>query len=263
MTYALTSKRRAAEGSPRLLVVGGDVSLGRLSQFVRLFASDGRGDSAVLGADFQVLARSDQPGVLRQPEPPAGVLGALHDQMLGDGTAGSAGGAAFSFDHDGRPYLAQASPIPSTGWQLVSWVPEDFVLGEPRRAVLWWLLVGLTLLAAALFVSLQLSRLVTSPVEKLAQTARRIGLLELDNLPREPSRVLEIQHLDQALDESARSLRALSKFVPVDVISQLVAERQALAPSGSPRRMTVMFTDTSRASRGSPNRWKPMCWCAC
>ena len=84
VTYALTSKRRAAEGSPRLLVVGGDVSLGRLSQFVRLFASDGRGDSAVLGA--------------------------LHDQMLGDGTAGSAGGAAFSFDHDARPYLAQASP---------------------------------------------------------------------------------------------------------------------------------------------------------
>ncbi|WP_230558939.1 adenylate/guanylate cyclase domain-containing protein [Variovorax paradoxus] len=239
VTYALTSKRRAAEGGSRLLVVGGDVSLGRLSRFVRLFASDGRGDSAVLGADFQVLARSDQPGV----------LGALHDQMLSDGTAGSAGGAAFAFDHDGRPHLAQASPIPSTGWQLVSWVPEDFVLGELRRAVLWWLLLGLALLAAVLFVSLQLSRLVTSPVEKLSQIARRIGLLELDNLPREPSRVLEIQHLDQSLDESARSLRAFSKFVPVDVISQLVAEGRALAPSGSPRRMTVMFTDIEGFTR--------------
>ncbi|WP_309933588.1 adenylate/guanylate cyclase domain-containing protein [Variovorax paradoxus] len=249
VTYALTSKRRHAEGSPRLLVVGGDVSLGRLSEFVRLFASDGRGDSALLGTGSQVLARSDQPGVLRRPEPPTGVLGALHGQMLGEAAAGSAGGAAFSFDHEGRSYLAQASRIPSAGWQLVSWVPEDFVLGDLRRAVLWWLLLGLALLAAALFVSLQLSRLVTSPVEKLAQTARRIGLLELDDLPREPSRVLEIQHLDQALDESARSLRAFSKFVPVDVISQLVAEGQALAPSGSPRRMTVMFTDIEGFTR--------------
>ncbi|CAN7155123.1 adenylate/guanylate cyclase domain-containing protein [Variovorax paradoxus] len=246
VSYALPSKRRAAEGGPRLLVVGGDVSLGRLSQFVRLFASDGRGDGALLDAGDQVLARSDQPGVLRQPEPPTGVLGALHAQMLENRTPD---GAAFSFEHEGRGYLAQASRIPSAGWQLVSWVPEDFVLGALRRAVLWWLLLGLALLAAALFVSLQLSRLVTSPVEKLAQTARRIGLLELDDLPREPSRVLEIQNLDRALDESARSLRAFSKFVPVDVISQLVAEGQALAPSGSPRRMTVMFTDIEGFTR--------------
>ncbi|MDQ0588549.1 adenylate/guanylate cyclase domain-containing protein [Variovorax paradoxus] len=249
VSYALPGKRRAAEGSPRLLVVGGDVSLGRLSEFVRLFASGGRGDGALLNTGGQVLARSDQPGVLRQPEPPTGVLGALHAHLLANGTPDGEGGAAFSFDHEGRSYLAQASRIPSAGWQLVSWVPQDFVLGELRRAVLWWLLLGLALLAAALFVSLQLSRLVTSPVEKLSQIARRIGLLELDDLPREPSRVLEIQHLDQALDESARSLRAFSKFVPVDVIHQLVADGQALAPSGSPRRVTVMFTDIEGFTR--------------
>jgi adenylate cyclase len=73
--------------------------------------------------------------------------------------------------------------------------------------------------------------------------ARRIGRLELDDLPLEASRVLEIQHLNQALDESARSLKAFSKFVPVDIIKQLVAEGQALAPGGSPRRITAMFTD--------------------
>jgi len=84
---------------------------------------------------------------------------------------------------------------------------------------------------------------VTAPVENLSRIARRIGMLELDSLPREPSRVLEIQHLDQALDESARSLKAFSKFVPVDVINQLIAQGHALAPNGSPRRVTVMFTD--------------------
>ncbi|KQW58217.1 adenylate/guanylate cyclase domain-containing protein [Variovorax sp. Root411] len=243
VTYALPSQRRYADSSVQLLVVAGDVSLGRLSEFVRQFSSDGYGDSALLSADSRVLARSDMPGVLHELVPPTGVLGALHAEMAADGVAGSGSGAEFSFAYEGRRYLVQASRIPNTGWQLVSWVPEDMLLGELRRAVLWGLVLALAFLAIALFISLKLSKLVTSPVENLSHIARSIGLLELDNLPREPSRVLEIQHLDQALDDSARSLKAFSKFVPVDVINQLIDAGHALAPSGSSRRVTVMFTD--------------------
>jgi adenylate cyclase len=243
VTYALPSERLYTEGNPKALVVAGDVSLGRLSEFVRLFNSDGYGDSALLSADYKVLARSDLPGALHRLEPPTGVLGALHEHMVATGTAGSGSDSSFSFSHDGHRYLVQASLIPATGWELVSWVPEDIMLGDLRRAVLWGLLLALVFLALALFMSLKLSKLVTSPVENLSLIARRIGRLELDSLPREPSRVLEIQHLDQALDDSARSLKAFSKFVPVDVINQLVAEGHALAPSGSSRRVTVMFTD--------------------
>jgi adenylate cyclase len=243
VTYALPSRRRYADGNPQALVVAGDVSLGRLSDFVRQFSSSGFGGSALLSADHRVLARSDMPGVRHQLEAPTGVLGELHQHMVDDGTAGHAADTAFSFRHEGRRYLAQTSRIEITGWELVSWVPEDALLGDLRRAVLWSMLLVLGFLAVALAISLRLSKLVTAPVENLSRIARRIGMLELDSLPREPSRVLEIQHLDQALDESARSLKAFSKFVPVDVINQLIAQGHALAPNGSPRRVTVMFTD--------------------
>ncbi len=245
VTYAQPSRRRQADGSSRTMVVAGDVSLGRLSEFVRLFSSSsGRGNSALLSADHQVLARSDVPGVVRALQPACGgVLGALSEHMVADDIAAGRQDASFSVSFEGRRYLVESSRIPATGWQLVSWVPEDMLLGGLRRAVLWGLLLAVGFLAATLLLSLRLSKLVTSPVENLSRIARRIGQLELDNLPREPSRVLEIQHLDQALDESARSLKAFSKFVPVDVIKRLVAEGQALAPSGVPRRVTVMFTD--------------------
>ncbi|WP_093195692.1 adenylate/guanylate cyclase domain-containing protein [Variovorax sp. NFACC27] len=242
VTYALPSQRNYPGGAQKL-VVAGDVSLGRLSEFVRQFNNDGYGDSALLSADFRVLARSDLPGVLHKLESPSGVLGALHAHMQAAGTAGSGNDTEFSFAYEGRRYLVQTSRIPSTGWQLVSWVPEDVLLGDLRRAVLLGLGLAVAFLMIALFMSLKLSKLVTAPVENLSHIARRIGLLELDNLPREPSRVLEIQHLDQALDDSARSLKAFSKFVPVDVINQLIDEGHALGPSGSPRRVTVMFTD--------------------
>ncbi|SFP31721.1 adenylate/guanylate cyclase domain-containing protein [Variovorax sp. 770b2] len=242
--HARPSRRRDDEGAMRTLVVAGGVSLGHLSNLVRVFGGTGHGHSALLSADHHVIARSDQPHVVRALEnPEGGVLGALHAHMLANGSRGWTEDMAFTLDHEGERYKVQTSHIPSTGWRLVSWEPEDALLGGLHRNVLWSLLLTLGFLAVALFISLRLSKLVTAPIESLSRTARRIGRLELDDLPREPSRVFEIQNLSQALDDSARSLQAFSKFVPVDVIKQLVAEGHALAPNGSPRRVTAMFTD--------------------
>ncbi|RYZ02983.1 MAG: adenylate/guanylate cyclase domain-containing protein [Comamonadaceae bacterium] len=250
VTYALQSPRRESDGSAQRLVAAGDVTLGRLSEFVRLFSRTGYGDSALLSAQYDVLARSDVPGVVQALAGAAsGVLGAIHARMLADGSATGTAAVGFSLDHEGRRYLVQASRMPATGWRLVSWVPEDKLLGGLRRAVLWSLVLVLGFLAFILVVSLRLSKLVTAPVENLSRIARRIGHLDVDDLPRVESRVLEIQHLDQALDDSARSLKAFRKFVPVDVVNQLIDEGHALAPNGSPRRLTIMFTDVEGFTR--------------
>ena len=248
VTFALPSRRTYAEDDARVLVAAGDVTLGRLSEFVRLFSRTGEGDAALLSAEGMVLARSDQPGVVRALKAPAdGVLGEVHARMVRNADARADEG--FALTHGDRRYLVQTSRMDATDWWLISWVPEDKLLGGLQRAVLWALALVGVFLALILAVSLRLAKLVTAPVEHLSRIARRIGRLELDNLPRETSRVLEIQHLDQALDESARSLKAFRKFVPVDVINQLVAEGHALAPNGSPRRITVMFTDVEGFTR--------------
>jgi adenylate cyclase len=191
----------------KALVVAGDVSLGRLSEFVRVFSSDGYGDSAVLSADFQGAGAQRHAGRDARWSRPRACSARCTRSGWPTGTASTATTPTFAFTYEGRRYLVQTSLIPSTGWQLVSWVPEDMVLGGLRRAVLWGLLLALVFLGLALFMSLKLSKLVTAPVENLSRIARRIGLLELDNLPREPSRVLEIQHLDQALDDSPAASR--------------------------------------------------------
>lgn len=250
VTYAMPALRRDATGRSQSLVAAGDVTLGRLSEFVRQFSRAGYGDSALLSAEYLVLARSDVPGNVQKLEMPgSGVLGAIHARMLADGSARGTASTGFGLDHDGRRYLVQGSRIPSTGWWLISWVPEDKILGGLRRAVLWSLALVLVSLAVILFVSLRLSKLITTPVENLSRIARRIGRFDLDNLPRVQSRVLEIQHLDQALDDSARGLKAFRKFVPVDVVNQLIDEGHALTPNGGPRRITVMFTDVEGFTR--------------
>jgi adenylate cyclase len=244
VSHARPSRRQDEEGVTQTLVAVASVSLGHLSNLVRLFGGTGHGHSALLSADHHVIARSDQPHSVRVLEnPDDGVLGALHAHMLANGSRGWTEDMAFGLVHEGQHYKVQTSRIAATDWHLVSWEPEEALLGALHRNVLWSLLLVLAFLAIALFISLRLSKLVTAPIENLSRTARRIGRLELDDLPRESSRVLEIQHLNQALDDSARSLRAFRKFVPVDMIRQLIAEGHALEPNGSPRRVTAMFTD--------------------
>ncbi|MEJ8845421.1 adenylate/guanylate cyclase domain-containing protein [Variovorax rhizosphaerae] len=250
VTYSLPAWRRGADGSTQQLVAAGDVTLGRLSEFVRLFSRDGNGEAALLGTAFQVLARSDVEGNVRQLDVPrGGVLGAVHARLqAGTGARGAADGN-FALEHEGRRYLVRTSHLPSTNWLLVSWVPEDTLLGGLRRNVLWLLALVLSSLGIILIVSLRLSKVVTLPVEQLSRIARRIGRFDLDNIPRVPSRVLEIQQLDQALDDSARGLKAFRKFVPVDLVNQLVDEGHTLTPSGEPRRITAMFTDVAGFTR--------------
>lgn len=243
VTYAVPSRRTAVDEPLRISV--GDVTLGRLGDFVRQFSRAGYGDSALLTASHQVLARSDvreQPGMLA--EPMGGVLGAIHLYLrAGDLSAEEAARPAFRMEVEGVAYLVRLSRIPATQWELISWVPEDQLMGGLRRALLWALGLVAAFLGLILVYSLRLAQRVTHPVEQLSGIARRIGRLELDSLPRVKSRVLELQQLDQALDESARGLQAFRRFVPVDVVRQLLDEGRTLEPSGEPREISVMFTD--------------------
>lgn len=253
VTYAIPLPHAdAAHGEPRLRVVATDVTLGRLADFVRQFSRAGQGDSALLSADGMVLARSDAVGGLQTLAPPqGGVLAAL----MADLKVQPSGDTGLRASVHGQNFLVQRSTLPSTGWTLVSWVPESRVLGGVRDAVLWGLAVALTFLALMLLISLRTARGITQPIERLAQIARRIGRLQLANLPRVDSRVLEVQHLDQALDESARGLQAFMKFVPVDIVSQLVAQGHALGPDAHPCELTIMFVDVrgfSHAAESMP-----------
>ncbi|WP_236904060.1 adenylate/guanylate cyclase domain-containing protein [Comamonas serinivorans] len=242
VTYAIPDYRRDGD-DVQLMVVSGDVTLGRLSDFVHQFSSAGYGHSALISAEQQVLARSDVPGRTRSlSSPQGGVLGAIHAHLQAEGRDGTAS-VHFPLMIDGQRFLVQASRIASTGWQLVSWVPEDQLLGGLRRSVLLALGAMMVFLGIVLLLALHLSKRVTTPVEQLSHIARRIGRLDLDELPRVNSPVLELQHLDHALDESARGLRAFRRFVPLDVVQQLLDEGRPLQPSGEPREVTVMFTD--------------------
>jgi len=220
-------------------VAAGDISLRHLVGFVRSFSRAGTGDSAILTADGRVLARSDQQEESAMPVRPAAT-----DILTAIALATSGKTANIpALDFENRSYLVQSTPIPGTDWHLVSWLPEDSVTGGLKHHLLIAAIVMALCLVTALMISLWLSRRVTDPIEALAGVARRIGRLELEGLPRVESAIDEIERLGETLDESGRSLRAFRKFVPADVVNELVKQGKPLQPDGRLMELTVMFTD--------------------
>ena len=238
ITFAAPAGLRG--GDDRLeAVAAGDISLDHLTRLAGSFSHASAGESALVTADELVIARSDgkfTPGRLEKP----GEGDVLHTIL-----AGLAGrqGAVYTSEFGGAVYLVRASTIAGTPWKLVSWLPQDAVLGGLKRALRTAAIVlGLCVVMATL-LSVWLSRRISQPVEVLARVARRIGRLELDRLPRVDSRVEEIHRLDEALAESARSLQAFRKFVPGDIVGELVKQGRPLEPAGAQVPLTVMFTD--------------------
>ena len=245
VTYAIAEQRIAA-GEDQTRVVAVDLTLGRLAEFVRQFSRTGFGHSALLSANDEVLARSDQPERQLALHPPqGGVLEAILDELRRAPDVRT----QFEVRFNDQTHLVRSSLVARTGWTLVSWVPEREVLGRLREGVLWALGTALLFLVLTLMLSLRMARGVTRPVERLARNARLIGQLRGDAMQRVDSPILEIHHLDQALDESARALAAFTKFAPVGIVRKLVEQGQSLSPGGELRELTVMFTDVRGFSR--------------
>lgn len=239
-------------------VAAGHFALRHLERLVETFSHAGAGESAVLNqAHDEILARSDDEGFIQVVQPPA--PGDILRVILAELAAHPADPRPVAFA--GQRFLVRGSPIPGTPWKLVSWLPEDAVVGGLKRTLAAAGGLLLACLGGALLLSLGLSRRITGPIELLAGVARRIGRLELEDLPRVESHVEEIHRLDASLAESARSLHAFRKFVPADVVRQLMKQGQPLEPGGHEVELTVMFTDvegfTGIAARVGPDRLVP------
>lgn len=228
------------ENPARVRVVAADVSLSRLSEFVREFSLDGYGHSAVLGPGKYILARSDGPERITDLIRPQSDLLAAALALIQ--TAGHPGEIQYLV-HEKQHYLVHSTKLPHADWTLVSWVSESAALGDLRLMVRLVMLFALLFWVVMLVVTLRLAHKIVSPIERLAQSARLIGQMRLEEIEPVPSRVRELDHLDRAMRRSVRALRAFGRFVPIDVVKRLVAQGHSLTPGGQLRQVTVMFVD--------------------
>src|SRR5450759_3834040 len=119
---------------------------------------------------------------------------------------------------------------------------DEFV-GPLRRASLVILGVGRIFLLFACLGVVWVSRLLTRPIAALIEEAADIRRLELDSPVEVESKIAEIHSLAQALAATKSALRSFGRYVPKELVREIVREGSDSALGGGRQPVTILFTD--------------------
>jgi len=158
------------------------------------------------------------------------------------------------FEIDGEAYLCAATSFPAVSgldWTVLVVVPEEDILGTVHRRSLW------TGIAAALIASLFLflgywtaRRRLSGPLADVAYDLELMARFETDVQPRvKSSPISEVQGMVRARETMRGGLRSFEKYVPADLVRELMRSGKEAKLGGEERELTVMFSDVAGFTR--------------
>ncbi|MCA9670751.1 MAG: hypothetical protein KC503_34380 [Myxococcales bacterium] len=146
-------------------------------------------------------------------------------------------------------YLAMAHAFPpDTGidWRVLVVVPESDFFGELRAQALQTLLIALAAAALAIVLGAVFSNRVSSALRVIADDLERIGRFELEGRAleqKQESFVREINEMRQTTLKMKRSLRSFGKYVPKELVRELIVSGAEAELGGRKAELTVLFSD--------------------
>ena len=151
--------------------------------------------------------------------------------------------ASGRFEVGGRTFLLSVLNLSGAqDWRLGILVPEDHYLGDLRRArrVLLGVSVAAFVIALALFGATL--RSVQGSLGRMVATAARMR--DFDFAPSAArSPFGDVQEVMEDLEQAKTALRAMGKYVPIDLVRQLYRARKEPRLGGELRDLTLLFTD--------------------
>ena len=154
---------------------------------------------------------------------------------------------AFRFQAAGEPWWGgfHSYPLGKNTFRIGVVVPEQDFLGDVIRQRNITLAVSLVALAVALAMALAMARTYGRPLESLADSSRRIRGLDLDEHAAVESTLAEITQLAEAQQQMLSTLQSFAKYVPMEVVRELLRRGEVAQIGGTSESLTILFTDIS------------------
>ncbi len=197
-------------------VVGVDVSLRQLSEFLGNLRLGGSGTAFIVNRSGEVIALEDQTE-LRQPEGGGFRLSTVSEiedpavaRTFEEGIAGGLGDNARFLTVEGVAATAHVSvaPIGSSDWVLGVALSESDFLGEVRRNQRDSSLLAAAIGALSIFLAWLLIRNVTRPLMELRKRAAEIETGTIESRPPIKTGITELKQTSDAFDHMVAGLRS-------------------------------------------------------
>jgi adenylate cyclase len=142
------------------------------------------------------------------------------------------------------------------GWIIAQVIPYQEIMGPVERNNLETLAIGAALCILILLASAWVSALVAKPLRRIALDSEAIGRFELEAKPLDRSQIREVDQLMLATYDMKRGLRSFRKYVPADLVREILASGGEAELGGQKAALTIFFSDiadfTTISERLSP-----------
>jgi adenylate cyclase len=156
------------------------------------------------------------------------------------------GKAIFSYESQGETWWAGVTSYP-LGQKRQLWigilVPNDDLLEGVTQLRMHILAATLVTLLAALAYSFLLARSYSRPLEALAAQSRRIRDLDFQTDEKIEANLREFKQLEEAQAQSMAALQSFSRYVPIEIVKELMAKGEVARIGGHTETLTILFSD--------------------
>ena len=152
----------------------------------------------------------------------------------------------FDFKIDGNRYVGLfASFPPYTGldWQTGVIIPEDEFFYFVRRNTRIVMAASSVLILLAMVLGYIFSRRLARPLSELSAEMDKIQNFELDSDKTIVSSITDVQNMVVSFYKMRQGLRSFGKFVPADIVRQLIEQEGDAHLQGEKRELTIHFSD--------------------
>ena len=246
------AKRVTGSDGAVLGVVAAEFEASPLSHFVkglqlgqtgRVYLVDTHSGAVVAHPADQVVDRtSEKAMVLRASVHPDPMLRGAWNKLQSLEPARQA--LPFEFG----PYVAVAQPVggrSSLPWMSLTVVPADDFFGDVRKELLRSMIISAVATLFALLLAFFGTRYLVRHVALVSSSMRRMASFEFDEQPLalRGSRIRELRQMGEAVHTMSGGLRSFGRYVPHQLVRQLLRSGQEARLGGEKRVMTVLFSD--------------------
>jgi len=150
----------------------------------------------------------------------------------------------FSFEE--TSYIAHILPFNrdyAPDWDIVLVLPETEVLGPVYNIIGLSILLAFAIGLIALVGISYVSKITARQIEQLAEEAEHIKHFELDAVKPVESRIHEVRMMNQSFMASVEALKSFARYVPSDLVKQLLQTGQSFGIGGHSTKVSILFTD--------------------
>ncbi len=155
-------------------------------------------------------------------------------------------GALRSFYSGGNKFFSLYDTLTTTAGLTLQFglvIPDNDVMGIVYRNNLRILLIALCFIAAAIAISIAISRVIAGPMNALSEEMDKIKTFSQSDSSAISSAIDEISGMVSSFVSMKKGLTNFQKYVPSKLVNELIESNQLATVGGQKKELTVFFSD--------------------